>query len=419
MPVYLTGTDDPDVLRAKKSGWGTYWRRWRIVGKGGDDIIYGGGDGDGDWLYGNEGEDTIYGYRGHDYINGGTGKDTMDGGFGNDIFIVDNSLDKVIERAGEGFDTVRSYAEHYVLPANVEKLELKGSALGGYGNDSNNWIYGNDLDNVLMGNGGINYLYGYEGSDWLLSTTGIDYMFGGKGNDTYFIGPESQAGTSVLEFLDEGHDTVNSALEKYTLINSIEDLTLVEGSAAEKGTGNNLDNIIIGNSNDNYLSGREGVDHLHGMVGNDRLYGDAGDDFVYGYEGNDLLYGGLGTDVLVGGDDDDTLVGVGTSARNSREYDEMYGGSGADTFVLGWTSGSISHVHYQGAGFAKLYDFSREEGDKIQAGGNRDAYSLTSGHFNLGSSEVQDTIIKYGSDTIGYVVDNTAVSVATDFSFSA
>ena len=58
----------------------------------------------------------------------------MVGGAGNDFYYVDNAGDPVIEKVGEGSDTVYSTA-HLRLSANLENLVLKGGAdLQGYGN---------------------------------------------------------------------------------------------------------------------------------------------------------------------------------------------------------------------------------------------------------------------------------------------
>ena len=62
----------------------------------------------------------------------------MEGGAGNDILFVDNPGDVVVELVGQGPDTVRSSIA-YVLGANVEQLELLGTAgISGTGNELNN-----------------------------------------------------------------------------------------------------------------------------------------------------------------------------------------------------------------------------------------------------------------------------------------
>ena len=64
-----------------------------------------GGIGD-DTLTGAQGSETLLGGAGNDLLNGGASADFMLGGTGNDVYVVDNSVDQVIENAGEGNDTV-------------------------------------------------------------------------------------------------------------------------------------------------------------------------------------------------------------------------------------------------------------------------------------------------------------------------
>lgn len=137
-------------------------------------------------LRGYAGNDILAGQGGDDTLDGGIGADTLYGGTGNDVYIVDNALDRVVEYAGQGTDTVYSYVTH-TLTANVENLVLVGTAaISGVGNELSNRITGNAAGNALYGNAGNDVLSGNAGNDALIGGVGADALVGGTGND-YFI----------------------------------------------------------------------------------------------------------------------------------------------------------------------------------------------------------------------------------------
>lgn len=311
-------------------------------------------------LTGGAGNDTLAGGAGNDVLDGGTGIDAMSGGAGDDIYIVDNAGDTVTELANEGLDQVQSSVTH-TLGANVENLTLTGSAaINGTGNA---------LNNILVGNGANNTLTGGAGNDWLDGGLASDTMVGGTGDDVYVV---NQAGDVVTENLNEGLDTVESAIT-YTLGSNLENLTL-SGSSNLNGTGNSLNNGLIGNSGNNQLDGGSGNDTMDGGAGNDQLLGGSGDDRLVGGlgddtldagSGNDLLDGGDGTDILDGGSGDDILLG---GAGN----DQLTGGSGADQFTGGAGNDTLT-----GGSGNDLYNFARGDGkdtiiDSDSFSGNQD-----------------------------------------------
>lgn len=125
-------------------------------------------------LNGEAGNDTLTGNAGNDTLDGGTGADSMTGGTGNDVYFVDSTGDKVVERAdvNEGIDTVAA-SINFSLNATtgtqwVESLSLLGSvATEGTGNDLSNNLQGNHLDNIFRGEGGHDTLIGNAGNDQL------------------------------------------------------------------------------------------------------------------------------------------------------------------------------------------------------------------------------------------------------------
>ncbi|MFZ1832670.1 MAG: calcium-binding protein [Pseudomonadales bacterium] len=275
----IDGTEGDDVLA------GSMWNDF-FDAMGGDDVLDGldGADemwaGEGqDTLYGGAGDDSLLGGEGNDYLDGGVGADGMWGQNGDDIYVVDNTFDRVTEddtEEDDGVDEVRATIS-YTLPAFIENLLLVGSAaINGTGNT---------LSNVLTGNSGKNTLAGLAGNDTLDGgSAGTDVLKGGTGNDTYLVNRSS--GITLTENAGEGTDTVVAGVT-YTLGNNLENLVLA-GSAVINGTGNTLANAITGNSASNILGGGSGADTLVGGAGNDTLDGGSGNDFTIGGPGNDV-----------------------------------------------------------------------------------------------------------------------------------
>ncbi|MBQ0823847.1 cadherin-like domain-containing protein [Microvirga sp. HBU67558] len=153
-----------------------------LRGGEGDDRVEGGRGHD--RLYGGDGRDKLHGGDGNDRLDGGAGIDRMEGGRGNDVYVVDHGGDRVIERSGQGVDTVRSSVSYSLNGTHVEKLVLTGTAdVNGTGNRLDNTLTGNAGDNVLKGGAGHDVLRGMTGDDMLLGGSGRDKLSGGAGND--------------------------------------------------------------------------------------------------------------------------------------------------------------------------------------------------------------------------------------------
>ena len=127
-------------------------------------------------LKGDFAANKLNGMQGNDTLDGGGGADTLVGGAGDDTYILPSRVGLVIEKAGEGIDTV-VVAQHYTLTDNVENLVISTSA-------TNSWEgTGNGLNNQLTGNAGNNRLYGLAGNDTISGGAGNDDLAGGTGND--------------------------------------------------------------------------------------------------------------------------------------------------------------------------------------------------------------------------------------------
>lgn len=264
-----------------------------------------------------------------DVLQSTTDHNIFAGGLGDDVYVVKHLADEVVEKAGEGSDTVMASVS-FTLPDNVEKLILQGTgALDGTGNALANALTGNAGANHLDGRAGNDVLDGGAGNDWLQGGdgsdsltggtgddtldggTGDDVLTGGTGNDTYVI---DSANDRVVELWGAGTDTLQSYISK-SLPGTIENLTLL-GTAA-KGWGNDTGNVITANASDN------------------QLFGYGGDDTIFGGDGNDSLTGGQGRDLLTGG-------------------------AGADRFIF--DDADVSAVR---ASYDRITDFSHAQGDRI------------------------------------------------------
>lgn len=241
-----------------------------------------------DTLFGNGGNDSLFGDIGDDKLIGGIGADTLNGGDGIDTASYFNATSGIFANlsTGQGTDGDAS-GDIYQF---IENLE------------------GSEFSDRLFGDGQNNSLWGLSGDDILNGFAGADLMQGGLGNDTYFI---DNTGDSITELANQGIDLVNSAIN-YTLTSNVENLNLLEGTAALNGTGNELNNIINGNSAHNTIDGAAGNDILYGFAGNDTINGGDGDDWIYSGIGNESVPGSMGqitgikgSDILTGGNGND------------------------------------------------------------------------------------------------------------------
>ncbi len=150
---------------------------------------------------GTAGNDVVTAGSGDDTLDGGAGADTLSGGSGNDVYIVDDAGDTVQEEVRAGSDTVRASVS-YVLPENVEHLEIEGRARNGTGNAADNGLTGNDEDNLLIGFGGIDALLGLAGDDTLVGGDGNDIYYYRRGDGNDVIRDDGAGGGADILFFD-------------------------------------------------------------------------------------------------------------------------------------------------------------------------------------------------------------------------
>ncbi len=219
-----------------------------VTAGAGDDTVYAGagndrvtGDAGNDWLYGEAGKDNLIGGDGDDILDGGSDADNLSGGLGNDTYYVDTLKDRVVEKAGEGEDTVvSSFSYSLAKLVNVENLTLSGDA------DIN--ATGNAGDNVLVGNSGDNVLDGLAGNDILVGGLGADTLIGGAGNDTFVFDNLGVGGIDTIKDFISGSDLLQLDSTVFA------PLTALGGVQAG--------NLVIGDSSVGAVSAADADDYL-------------------------------------------------------------------------------------------------------------------------------------------------------------
>jgi Ca2+-binding RTX toxin-like protein len=207
---------------------------------------------------GNAVANVITGNDGNNTLDGGLGNDTLIGGANNDTYLVDSSLDVIVEvgGGGAGIDTVISSAT-YTLSANVDNLTLTGAAaLNGTGSVDNNQITGNAAANLLSGLAGNDTLIGGDGNDTVNGGVGNDILTGGAGEDTFrFDATGTVNNDTITDFSVAQADRIGLTASVFLGIGVAgASLTLAQfRSAAGATTANSTTQRIIHNSSNGAL----------------------------------------------------------------------------------------------------------------------------------------------------------------------
>lgn len=218
-----------------------------VVGKAGNDFLWGQSEGSDDFLAGNAGEDDIDGNGGMDRIRGGQDNDEIYG-FGSGSIVYGD----------KGSDDIEA--------ADVDDPETDPGAtiFGGSGDpddpfDGGDWIDGANGNDIIQGNGGNDDidgegghdiirggkdnddLNGDDGNDWLRGDKGdddidgdrdADILTGGADKDTFHFhagGGVSDIGLVTQENIDADALNIlpqNFGLEQLHMLDSITDLNL-------------------------------------------------------------------------------------------------------------------------------------------------------------------------------------------------
>ena len=304
------------------------------------------------------------------------------GGVGSDYYVV-NGNDIVIEKPGEGSDTVEyrgtgtrlylstdlpMYVEGLALGDDLGASDMQGDAEDNTltGNASDNQIAGGAGDDTISGGAGNNTIDGGSGNDQLSGEDGEDiYRFSrGFGNDAvHDAGGANHIVFDATVVLDEVYfdggmlkvrgttDQIQLAdyrdyLGGYVSLHVDADVTFADGATISSS---DLRSRLIASfshvptNGADGLEGTSGDDQLSSLGGDDVINGYAGRDTLAGESGNDKIWGGAGDDSISGGDGDDVLFGeAGNDTINADAgIDIVRGGDGNDTIDGGTESDTL------------------------------------------------------------------------------
>ena len=211
-------------------------------------------------------------------------------------------------------------------------------------------------------------------------------------------------------------DDVISGTNRGDFINGLGGNDILEGRGG--------DDEILGGLGSDDIGGGDGNDSLFGEDGKDRISGGSGEDSLNGGGNNDTLIGGSDNDILEGRNGDDRLIGVELADSSSRfgkdEIDDLAGGGGRDSFVLG----DPLRIYYDDdnplargeADYALLSDVEPDQ-DLIRLAGTKELYRLdlfTSESGTIDAALIFDPGVTARGETVAILQD-----VSEDFNLDS
>ncbi len=367
-----------------------------------DDNITGGSNAKGDVIFTEAGNDTVTGGGGNDYLDGGDGIDTLS----------DNLGDKTVSIKLTGIDPNDPNAKQFDgtnfvdSSTTIKNFEVFKDITTGSGTDdrivqpgrvNNNFSktgYGSNYVDPGLGfdtvNGGLGTsLFGLFTGNLSTRTLHVDYSQGDTGGGMGFYVSSDKSGYGKRYISVDDEDGTVPLLDRVDFTNF--DRFEVTGTSKD-------DYISSGDGNDDLSGGSGGYDYLIGGRGNDTLRASAGGSTLQGTDNTDR---GFDTFTPVPGG-----FGFNTHTYDlARDQDTLYGGAGADTFVLGDAFGNTNsiinpiapggiyytHSFYDGSNagndYANIVNFDPSKGDVIQLR-NLTGYAAKYTLFNFGGEEL-------------------------------
>jgi serralysin len=319
---------------------------------------------------------------------------TLTGNSPNDTFVVYNSADIVVPKAGS-HDVVYS-AVNYTLPTGVDILILEGSATQGVGNSdaAGDALYAANPGQVatLTGNSANDTFVVYNSADVVVPKAGSHDIVYAAVNYTLPTGVDSlilEAGTQAIGNSDAVGDTLYAA----------------NAGIAQTLTGHSHnDTFVVYNSADTVIGQASSTDKIYAAASFtlptnvDTLFLEGNASLGTGNsDANDLLFGNAGVaSTLVAGSGADLLVVAGTAGTI------MTGGAGHDTFAFPNVMGKDEVTNF---GLAK---------DTLQF--NATLFSNFTAAMNAASQSGANTVFTIdANDTV--TLDNVAKTSLTSSNF--
>jgi Ca2+-binding RTX toxin-like protein len=334
-----------------------------------DDNITGGSNAKGDVIFAGAGNDTVNGGGGGDYLDGGDGIDTLSDYLG----------DRFTNITLIGIDPNDPNAKQINGPnftdssTTIKNFEVFKDITTGFGNDRI----------VQPGRVNNNFIKIGFGSNYIDPGLGFDTVDGGKGGLLF------ADGTRTLHVDYSQGDTSDDGTKYTKFVANVDGSgfgsSSVDDTVIDRVDFKNFDRFeVTGTIQDDTIEGGDGNDVLSGGPGgNDKLTGGRGSDVLTASPGQSILQGtnnfDRGTDIFTPG-------GFYTHTYNlAQDRDILYGGAGADLFILGDTTDTTAtnkesgtqlggifyaHSYYDGTNndndSANIVNFDPSKGDVIQ-----------------------------------------------------
>ena len=268
-------------------------------------------------LLGNTGANQLFGGSADDVLDGGLGADVMTGGAGDDLYFIDNVSDRVVEKAGEGVDSIISAGVHINLGgynhANVEHVSVTGntgvSLTGTNRTDVGETLIGGAGNDTIDGKGGADVINAGDGRDTVYFYNTESIVDGGDGWDKLIVRANTgnvTLGTNITNF------------EVVELENSTQTMT-VDGSAMNSGfllsANTNMNNVYVGGSGHDTLEFGSGNDSVR--IKNDGAYRVVGaTETKFNATNFEAYAGGLGNDTIDGSAATTSLTLLGAHGKD-------------------------------------------------------------------------------------------------------